>query len=213
MSPGRFITFEGGEGGGKSTQARRLAERLQAALAVPVVLTREPGGAPEAEAIRALLLDRKAHWEAMSEALLHFAARREHLVQKVWPALKRGEWVISDRFADSTRAYQGAGQGMDRAAIETLYGLAVGDFRPDLTLILDLDAEEGLNRTRRRAKDRGEDPDRYERMDPAFHRRLRQAFRDIAAAEPGRCHLIDASGDEAAVAELVWRAVARHFGL
>ncbi len=211
MSVGRFITFEGGEGAGKSTQVRRLAERLREARAGRVVLTtREPGGAPGAEEIRGLLINGDAsRWDAMSEALLHFAARREHLVRTIWPALAQGQWVVCDRFADSSLAYQGYGQGLGREAIAALYALAVGDFRPDLTLILDLPVEEGL----RRAGKREGGLDRYERMDGAFHHRLRRAFLDVAQQEPERCRLIDAAAGEDLVAARVWEAVAGHFGL
>jgi len=201
---GRFITLEGGEGSGKSTQARRLALWLEAAVG-KVVLTREPGGSPGAEQIRGLLVDGDVtRWDPVSEALLHFAARRDHLVTTILPALSRGAWVLSDRFADSTMAYQGYGHGVDRAALTELYRLCVGDLKPDLTLILDLPVEEGLGRAVRRAG--GED--RYERMDRAFHERLRGGFLAIARSEPGRCVVIDASPDEDAVHAAVIAAVA-----
>ena len=188
---GRFITLEGGEGGGKSTQARRLADFLGPHVG-EVVLTREPGGAPGAEQIRALLVDGDPQrWDAMTEALLHFAARRDHLVNTVWPALARGAWVISDRFADSTMAYQGYGHGLGPDVIAGLYRLCVGETKPDLTLILDLPVEEGLAR----AAGRQGGEDRYERMDVDFHRRLRDGFLEIARREPERCVVIDASGD------------------
>ena len=142
--PGRFITLEGGEGGGKSTQARRLAAALEGD-AGEVLLTREPGGSAGAEQIRGLLVDGEVHrWDAMTETFLHFAARRDHLVNTVEPALARGAWVISDRFADSTMAYQGYGHGVDRDAIDELYRICVGSLKPDLTLILDLPVEAGL---------------------------------------------------------------------
>ncbi len=190
--PGRFITLEGGEGGGKSTQARRLADWL-AGLVPEIVLTREPGGAPGAEQIRGLLVDGDVRrWDPLGEALLHFAARRDHLVSTIQPALDRGAWVVSDRFADSTMAYQGYGHGVDRAALAELYRICVGDLKPDLTLILDLPVELGLAR----AAARGAGEDRYERMDHAFHERLRRGFLAIAADEPGRCVVIDAAQDE-----------------
>lgn len=191
---GRFITLEGGEGGGKSTQARRLAAALKDSVG-EVVLTREPGGSPGAEQIRGLLVDGEVRrWDAVTETLLHYAARRDHLVNCVRPALARGAWVISDRFADSTLAYQGYGHGVEKSDIAELYRICVGELKPDLTLILDLPVEAGLMRAARRG--RGED--RYERMDPAFHERLRQGFLEIARAEPDRCAVIDASlgGDE-----------------
>jgi len=207
MARGKFITFEGGEGGGKSTQARLLAERLRA-RGLSVVLTREPGGAPEAEAIRKLLVEGEpGRWDATAEALLHYAARRAHLTQTVWPALKRGEWVVCDRFADSTMAYQGIAMGLGREAIEVLHALAVGDFMPDLTLVLDIPVDVGLAR----AGARGGTEDRYERMGTAFHQSLRAAFRDIAAREPKRCVMIDAEGDIDVVAARVWDTVAAAF--
>jgi dTMP kinase len=190
MSGGRFITIEGGEGAGKSTQIKLLADWLRE-RGIVVTTTREPGGSPGAEAIRKLLVEGKADkWDGETEALLHFAARRDHLRRTVWPALERGEWVISDRFADSTRAYQGYGHGLALATIDRLYEISVGNFRPDLTLILDLPVDLGLSRAARRA---GAET-RYESMDIEFHRRLREGFLAIAAAEPQRCAVIDASG-------------------
>lgn len=191
MTAGRFITLEGGEGSGKSTQVAALA----AALRRPgreVVETREPGGSAGAEAIRELLIHGESdRWDVMSETLLHFAARRDHLRQTVWPALARGAWVISDRFADSTLAYQGYGQGLDPETIRRIYALTIGDFRPDLTFILDLPAEEGLAR----AAARKVGGTRYEGMGEAFHARLREGFLEIAKAEPERCVVIDATAD------------------
>lgn len=203
MTRGRFITLEGGEGAGKSTQIRRLAEALRAAGRT-VRETREPGGAPGAEAIRRLLVEGDpGRWDAPTEALLHTAARREHLRSTVWPALERGDWVISDRYADSTTAYQGFGHGLGRESIDRLHRWAIGDFLPDLTLILDLPVEVGLARAGRRSG--GED--RYERMDPDFHRRLRAGFLAIAEAEPGRCVVIDADRSVESVAADIWTAV------
>lgn len=188
---GFFITFEGGEGAGKSTQVKRLGEALQA-LGREVVLTREPGGAPGAEAIRKLLVEGAAsRWDGVTEALLHTAARRDHLVKTVWPALEAGKVVISDRFLDSTTAYQGYGHGLDPALLDTLYRAAAGDFRPDLTLIIDVPLDIGLAR----AGARGGVENRYETMDHAFHERLREGFRAIAAAEPDRCVVIDGARD------------------
>jgi dTMP kinase len=205
MAKGRFITFEGGEGAGKSTQVALLAEALRAG-GREVVETREPGGCAGAEQIRELLVHGDvARWDAMTEALLHFAARREHLRHTVRPALEAGRWVISDRFADSTMAYQGYGQGLGRAPIEALYRLVVGDFAPDLTLVLDLPVEQGLARAA--ARDHG--GDRYERMAGGFHEKLRQGFRDIVRHEPARCVLIDAAGPVAEVQAAVRAAVAR----
>jgi len=203
LSDARFITFEGGEGTGKSTHVKRLAEALERA-GIDVLTTREPGGAPGAEQIRKLLVDGEtARWDGLSEALLHFAARREHLVKTVLPALARGQWVLSDRFADSTMAYQGYGFGLEREVITTLYDTVVGDFRPDLTIVLDLPAEAGLAR----AEARGSGGTRYERMGLAFHQRLREGFLDIARREPERCVVIGADAEIDDVSAAVLAAV------
>jgi len=208
MTRGRFITFEGGEGAGKSTQVKLLAEVLTK-RGLDVVTTREPGGAPTAEQIRKLLVEGEAgRWDPMTESMLHTAARREHLVRLVWPALERGAWVISDRFADSTVAYQGSGQGVPPAELDRLYALAAGDFQPDLTLILDLPVEEGL----RRAAGRGGKEDRYERMGVAFHERIRTAFREIAAKHPKRCVVVPAQGNSAEVHKAVLAAADARLG-
>ena len=189
MTKGRFITFEGGEGSGKSTQMRLLAETLRA-RGLPVVTTREPGGATGAEQIRRLLVEGEpGRWDSMTEALLHFAARRDHVARTVWPAMAEGQWVLCDRFADSTLAYQGYGHGLPVHAIEQLYDMTLGNFAPDLTLILDLPVEEGLHR----AAGRGGGEDRYERMGLAFHQRLRQGFLEIARGQPRRCVLLSAA--------------------
>ncbi|OIR00318.1 thymidylate kinase [mine drainage metagenome] len=205
---GRFITFEGGEGAGKSTQLRLLAEALRGA-GFDVLATREPGGSPGAEDIRRLLVEGETgRWDAMTETLLHYAARRDHLVRTVWPALSAGRWVLSDRFADSTNAYQGRGHGLPAHAIEQLYQLVVGAFAPDLTLILDLPVEEGLGR----AAGRGGAEDRYERMGLEFHRRLRQGFLEIAKAQPERCVVISAAAPVAEVHAAVLHVVRERFG-
>jgi len=199
MTAGRFITFEGGEGAGKSTQLRRLAETLRA-RGHDVATTREPGGSPGAEQIRGLLVSGEPdRWDGMTEALLHFAARRDHLRSTVWPALEAGKWVLCDRFADSTLAYQGYGHGLPHEAIRDLYRVAVGDFKPDLTLILDLPVETGLSR----AAGRGGDEDRYERMKGGFHQRLRDGFLAIAAAEPDRCAVVPADRGEEEVSAAI----------
>jgi dTMP kinase len=207
VARGRFITLEGGEGAGKSTQIRLLADALRRD-GIAVTTTREPGGSPGAERIRALLVDGATdRWDAVSEALLHFAARHDHLLRAVWPALDRGDWVVSDRFADSTMAYQGYGLGLGREPIERLYAEAVGDFRPDLTLILDLPVEQGLARAdARAAMDEGSGT-RYERMGVDFHRRLREGFLEIARREPRRCVVIDATPPVEAVAQAIMNAV------
>ena len=209
MPRGRFITIEGGEGAGKSTQVRLLAEALERA-GKTVCATREPGGSPGAEEIRRLLVAGAVErWDPLTEALLHFAARREHLNKVIWPKLAAGTWIVSDRFADSTMAYQGYGMGLGRDVIEQLYALVVGDFAPDLTVILDLPVELGLER----AAARRDGEDRYERLGQEFHTRLREAFRDIARREPGRCVLIDAGGDPAAVHAALRARVAERLGV
>jgi dTMP kinase len=204
VTRGRFITFEGGEGAGKSTQVRILAERLRGA-GHEVVATREPGGSTGAEAIRALLVTGDPdRWSAVSETLLMYAARRDHLERTIRPALERGAWVISDRFADSTRAYQGAGGRAPPGLVSALETFILEDVRPDLTLILDLPVQAGLAR----AGLRGGAEARFEAKGEAFHERLRQAFLAIAAAEPGRCAVLDAAETPDRVGEAVWRAVA-----
>lgn len=196
---GRFITLEGGEGAGKSTQAKRLAAALRQA-GIDVLETREPGGSPGAEEIRRLLTTGEANrWSPMAETLLHFAARADHLRRTIRPALMAGRWVCCDRFADSTMAYQGYGHGVDRGFIATLAGAVLQDLRPDLTLVFDLPVEQGLARAARRA---GQE-DRYEKMDRAFHESLHRGFLAIAASDPQRCMVIDASGDE----EATWAQV------
>jgi dTMP kinase len=210
---GRFITLEGGEGAGKSTQQRRLADWLRRG-GREVVETREPGGSPGAEEIRKLLVTGTAgRWDAVTEALLHFAARRDHLRQTIEPALARGSWVVCDRFADSTMAYQGYGHGLGRAPVEALYALVVGSLKPDLTLVLDLPVAEGLARAGHRNGRGTQQEDRYEQMDLGFHERLREGFHDIVAREPARCLLIDARGDEDAVAARIQAAVTERLGV
>jgi len=208
-SSGRFITFEGGEGGGKSSQMRLLAERLQG-NGREIVMTREPGGSPGAEAIRKLLVQGSTErWEPTTEALLHFAARRDHLVRVIWPALERGAVVLSDRFADSTTVYQGHAQGFDLEKIGALYRLVVGEFKPDLTLILDLPVEIGLARAAAR---RGNEA-RYESFGNDFHQKVRSGFLAIAAAEPRRCAVIDASADIDTVARQIAEMVKARVGV
>jgi len=205
---GKFITFEGGEGAGKSTQIKRLASALENS-GLSVTSTREPGGSPGAETIRGLLLDTAADWDAPTEALLHFAARADHFTTRIAPALRNGDWVICDRFADSTRAYQGYGLGLSMEAIETLYRVALGEFAPDLTVILDVPVEIGMQRMNARDGD----PDRYERMDIAFHERLRQGFLDIAGNNPDRCEVIAANADIEIVTARIFDCVARRLGV
>jgi dTMP kinase len=207
---GRFITLEGGEGAGKSTQARRLAGRLEN-LGLSIVVTREPGGSPGAEALREVILSGAAEQFGPSgEAMLFTAARIDHIDATIAPALKRGQWVISDRFADSTRAYQGAAGKLDAALIASLERVALGNLRPDLTLILDLPVDTGLARAAER-REKGARADRFESEGRAFHEALRRAFLDIATAEPERCAIIAADRPADEVADAIWDAVARRF--
>ena len=208
MTRAAFITFEGGEGAGKSTQVERLREAIERS-GTPVIATREPGGSPGAEEIRRLLVDGEPdRWDAATEALLHFAARRDHLVRTILPALEAGTWVVSDRFADSTIAYQGYAQGLDRETLGRLYQMTVGDFAPDLTVILDIPVAKGLAR----AGGRG-GPDRYERMGKGFHERLRAGFLEIAGREPERCVVIDGARDADSVHADVVAALRERVGL
>lgn len=208
MPSGKFITFEGGEGAGKSTQIQRLSSALEK-TGLNVTVTREPGGSPGAEAIRRMLLDPAAEWEPPAEALLHFAARADHFTTRIAPALRDGYWVLCDRFADSTRAYQGYGLGLDMAAIEALYDIALDGFVPDLTIILDIPVETGVARM----IERGGDPDRYEKMDTAFHERLRQGFLEIAGKEPDRCAVIDADTDIDSVTARIFDCIESRLGV
>jgi dTMP kinase len=202
---GKFITFEGGEGTGKSTQAPMLALRLEA-LGLAVQITREPGGSPGAEIIRHVLLSGAAKpFGPDVEAMLFAAARDDHVQCTILPALKTGRWVICDRFTDSTRVYQGILGQVDQRLIKGLERVSVGDLAPDLTLILDVPVELGLERVKLR---RGEaKPDRFEAENLEFHQKLRQAYLAIAAAEPDRCVVIDASETKEAVARKIWNAV------
>lgn len=203
MTRGRFISFEGGEGAGKSTQVQRLAARLKGG-GREVVTTREPGGSPGAESIRDIVLRGEAdRWSPTTETLLMYAARRDHIERVIRPALTRGAWLICDRFADSTRAYQGAAGGVDPRFITALETFILEDTRPDLTLVFDLPADLGLERAHARA---GAEM-RFESKGMAFHERLRDGFRAIAASEPERCALIDARGSIAEVEAAVWAAV------
>lgn len=205
MIPGRFITLEGGEGAGKTTQSGLLAEALTA-RGIPVVRTREPGGSPGAELLRGILLQGSIEWAPRSETLLHFAARAEHVAKTIQPALQSGTWVVCDRFFDSTLAYQGYGQGADKGFIVSLTALL--GIAPDLTIMLDVPETVAAERMRQR----GGDADRYERLDAAFHTRVRQGFRDIAAADPNRCELLDASGDRQTVHTAIMTAVWTRLG-
>ena len=204
---GRFITFEGGEGAGKSTQMGRLAARL-ARIGLEVVSTREPGGSPLAESLRAFILSGRARaWGPLGEAVLFSAARADHVDQLIAPALERGAWVTCDRFADSTRAYQGAAGALDPALVEDLQRVAVAGVTPDLTLLMDIAPEIGLARARAR---RGAlTADRFEGEGLAFHQALRSAFLALAAREPDRFVVVDAAADVDTLEQEIWRAVAR----
>ena len=211
MEQGKFITFEGGDGVGKSTQIERLAARLRA-KGVDCVLTREPGGTPFAERIRDFILSGGLpEHPALAEALLFGAARVDHVRGLIQPALMAGQWVLCDRFADSTRAYQGAAGGVDAAVLLQLEALTHPDCMPDLTLILDLDPAAGRVRIAARGErdDRGDDP--FEGRDLDFQKRLRMAFLAIGKADAARCRIIDAAKAEDAVQAVVWDCVADRF--
>jgi dTMP kinase len=202
---GRFITFEGGEGSGKSTQIKMLAERLNAAK-LRAVVTREPGGSPGAEIMRHLVLSGMGKLLGQdAETLLFAAARDDHVRSVIQPALNQGIWVLCDRFSDSTRAYQGSLGKVAPALLNAMERVTIGDLKPDLTIILDVPAEVGIKRAA--ARRGGEAPDRFEAEDVRFHQELRDAYRQIAAAEPQRCVLIDATGEPGSVAEKVWAAL------
>ena len=202
---GRFISFEGGEGSGKSTQIKKLAERLEAAK-LRAIVTREPGGSPGAEVIRHLLLSGMGKLLGPdAETLLFAAARDDHVRTVIQPALSQGTWVLCDRFSDSTRAYQGSLGSVSPALINAMQRVTIGDLKPDLTIILDLPVEIGLQRAAAR---RGSGtPDRFEGEQLSFHQGLREAYRKIAADDPARCVLIDANSDPDTVAGRVWNAL------
>ena len=209
MAQPRFITLEGGEGTGKSTQARRLVAALQS-HAISAIVTREPGGSPGAESIRKLLVEgEQGRWDPLTETLLMFAARSDHIRNTIKPAMASGKWVVCDRFTDSTYAYQGVGRGLDRETIRRIEAVSVGDFKPDLTLMLDLPVETGLARAKAR---RGAE-DRFEKFGAEFHEKLRTAYRDIAIRNGDRCILLDAGGNEDDVGNAIWKAVADKFEL
>ena len=215
MAAGKFITFEGGEGSGKSTQAQRLAALVRDA-GIDVVLTREPGGTPFAEQVRHLILSgTTAKHGATAEALLFFAARADHVETLIRPALAGGKWVICDRFTDSTRVYQGAAGSVSADAIESLNRIAAGGTQPDLTLILDIDAAVGLARATERREASGKtaaSADPYEQRSLEFHERLRQGYLDVARADPARCQIVDATGTPDVVEQRVRGAVLGRFG-
>ncbi len=200
MKLGRFIVLEGGEGAGKSTQCRLLAEKLQA-HGIKVHLTREVGGAPLAEEIRSFWLAERAEcWDSLTELLMIFAARREHLVKTIWPQLQAGAWVISDRFVASSLAYQGMAMGLGANKVEALYFMVAEDFKPDLTLLLDVTVAAG------RARITSRQLDRYERQPEEFHERLRQAYLTLARQKPD-WSVVDATQAAEPVAAALWQQV------
>jgi dTMP kinase len=206
---GRFITFEGGEGSGKSTHIKKLAERLNAAK-LRTLVTREPGGSPGAEIIRHLVLSGMGKLLGPeAETLLFAAARDDHVRTVIKPALNQGIWVLCDRFSDSTRVYQGRLGHVAPAFLDAMERVTIGDLKPDLTFVLDVPVEVGMQRA---AKRRGIGaPDRFEAENLGFHQELRDAYRQIAAAEPERCLLIDAKADLNTVAESIWNALRDRF--
>jgi dTMP kinase len=206
---GRFIAIEGVDGAGKGVQSRLLRDELQGS-GVDVLLTREPGGSPGAEEIRNLLVHGAAErWDAMTELLLIYAARRDHLVKTIWPALQAGRWVISDRFADSSRAFQGVAGGLGLEVVEAVHAQCVGSFAPDLTLVLDLDPEQSLART----VARGGPEDRFEKKGLAYQQNVRNAFLQLAHRSPRTHVLIDAGRTVGEVAHDVLRVVTERMGL
>lgn len=213
---GLFITFEGGEGAGKTTQINRLAQSLTSD-GYKVVTTREPGGTPEAEKIRNLLVQRDGgNWSPLSEALLLFAARHLHIERVIKPNLDDGKIVICDRFTDSTRAYQGYGHGLDLDIIETLKETVLGGLEPDVTFILDIESKAGLERSERRlateALDIKQKEDRFESLDISFHEKLRQGFLSIAKDNPERCKVFDASKNLDAIADDILKSTQEKLG-
>jgi dTMP kinase len=206
---GRFISFEGGEGSGKSTQIKKLSERLEVAKLRSIV-TREPGGSPGAEVIRHLLLSGMGKLLGPdAETLLFAAARDDHVRTVIQPALNQGTWVLCDRFSDSTRVYQGKVGNVAPGLLNAMERVTIGDLKPDLTIILDVPVEIGMKRAAARRGNAA--PDRFESEDIKFHQNLRDAYREIAAAEPNRCVLIDATADANTVAGNIWTALRDHF--
>jgi dTMP kinase len=204
---GRFISFEGGEGAGKSTQVKAVVARLRQS-GLEVVQTREPGGSPGAEALRDLLVRGDAgRWSPLSEVLMMYAARADHLEKIIRPALARGAWVVTDRFADSSRAYQGGGGGVAPAFVEAIDAAVVADTQPDLVIVMDMPVEAGL----KRAESRGDQENRFESKGIAFHQRLRQAFLDRAARVPEHYVVIDADRTIETIAEDIWHRVSNAF--
>ena len=204
---GLFITFEGGEGCGKTTQIQKLAGRIKSIILTPFVVTREPGGAPSAELIRGLLVNGDAEkWRPATEGLLMSAARHEHVEQIIRPALAQNKLVMSDRFVDSTIVYQGIVGGVARNDIDAMNHISCGDIYPDVTIILDIDSQIGLAR----AKSRGASEDRFEAKGLAYHEKVRAGFLDIAADDPSRCVVINANRTPDDIAEDIWQVVRPH---
>ena len=211
MISGKFITFEGGEGAGKSTQVKLLAERLRE-RGICVIETREPGGTQRGELIREFLLSGKAKdYGAIGEAVLFSAAREDHVRALIAPALACGDWVLCDRFSDSTAAYQGAAGGVKPSLVRALERVSVDQTMPDLTFVLDLPPEIGLKRAAGRSGEGAGQPDRFEGMDLAFHTALREAFLMIARERPERCVVIDGQQAQSAVAEHIWEVVLERY--
>ena len=211
--PARFITFEGGEGVGKSTQVKRLLSNL-ASLSIEAVRTREPGGTPKAEAIRSFILQgRSESWGPGAEAVLFAAARLDHVTQLIAPNLAKGTWVISDRFCDSTRAYQGLTGGVETKLIDALENLALDGHTPDLTIVLDMDPELAFKRVAERALEDGlaMTGDRFEKEELDWHRRLREGFLDIARNNPDRCVVLSADQAEESLEQEIWDLVRARF--
>lgn len=209
----RFVTFEGGEGVGKSTQVKHLLGRLNK-VGIDSVRTREPGGTPKAEAIRSFILQGHCEaWGAGAEAVLFAAARLDHVTQLIAPSLNAGKWVISDRFHDSTRAYQGLTGGVETKLIDAIEELALDGYSPELTIVMDMDPKIAFERVEQRAEETGipVNSDRFEREDLEWHQELRKAFLSIAKANPKRCFVVQADGDEAEIASQIWKIVQRQF--
>jgi dTMP kinase len=210
VNRGVFVTFEGGEGVGKTTQVKLLADKLEKSN-LDFILTREPGGDEGSEEIRKLLVKGGTDkWHPMTEALLHNAARAEHVNKTILPALMAGKWVISDRYVDSTLAYQGYGQGIDIETLLNLHRISTNDFWPDLTIILN---GHELHRANTRETENGNGEDRYERMGDDFHKKLQHSFMDIANNNPDRCHIIDATGTIDEVSMRIWGVLKNKFKL
>lgn len=210
---GHFISFEGGEGAGKSTQVRLLSERL-VSLGYQTLLTREPGGSPLGEKIRRYLLEGKVKsYGPIAETLLFYTARLDHLNSLILPNLDKGVWVISDRFADSSRAYQGAASGVDDGIFDALDRIVIGNNQPELTIIIDMPVEAAMKRVRERQARDGIEADRFEAEDLDFHEKLREGFLKIAATHSNRCVIVDGNLSRSAVADLVWQIVLERFGL